>query len=234
MKIRSLQDRLIVEGGIKSLITNKKRDHKDPKHLSPAVKAGEGVREKAPTDKEKAEGPSSLENEQREQTPLEKVQAELEAKAKDAAERQDQLLRLGAEFENYKKRVQKEKSDLIKFGNEGLLKAVLPILDNLERAIDHGKKMNETGPLLQGVEIILRQFLTFLESFGVKPVAALGEPFDPEKHEAVSQAESDQEPDRVISEMVKGYLFHGRLLRPAKVLVSKARPEKKAETKESK
>jgi len=198
------------------------------------VKAGEGVREKAPTDKEKAEGPSSLENEQREQTPLEKVQAELEAKAKDAAERQDQLLRLGAEFENYKKRVQKEKSDLIKFGNESLLKAVLPILDNLERAIDHGKKMNEAGPLLQGVEIILRQFLTFLESFGVKPVAALGEPFDPEKHEAVSQAESDQEPDRVISEMEKGYLFHGRLLRPAKVLVSKARPEKKAETKESK
>ena len=234
MKIRSLQDRLIVEGGIKSLSTNKKRDHKDPKHLSPAVKAGEGVREKAPTDKEKAEGPSSLENEQREQTPLEKVQAELEAKAKDAAERQDQLLRLGAEFENYKKRVQKDNSDLIKFGNESLLKAVLPILDNLERAIDHGKKMNETGPLLQGVEIILRQFLTFLESFGVKPVAALGEPFDPEKHEAVSQAESDQEPDRVISEMEKGYLFHGRLLRPAKVLVSKARPEKKAETKESK
>jgi molecular chaperone GrpE len=216
------------------LSTNKKRDHKDPKHLSPAVKAGEGVREKAPTDKEKAEGPSSLENEQREQTPLEKVQAELEAKAKDAAERQDQLLRLRAEFENYKKRVQKEKSDLIKFGNESLLKAVLPILDNLERAIDHGKKMNEAGPLLQGVEIILRQFLTFLESFGVKPVAALGEPFDPEKHEAVSQAESDQEPDRVISEMEKGYLFHGRLLRPAKVLVSKARPEKKAETKESK
>ena len=233
MKIRSLQDRLIVEGGIKSLSTNKKRDHKDPKHLSPAVKAGEGVREKAPTDKEKAEGPSSLENEQREQTPLEKVQAELEAKAKDAAERQDQLLRLGAEFENYKKRVQKDNSDLIKFGNESLLKAVLPILDNLERAIHHGKKMNETGPLLQGVEIILRQFLTFLESFGVKPVAALGEPFDPEKHEAVSQAESDQEPDRVISEMEKGYLFHGRLLRPAKVLVSKARPEKKAETKES-
>ena len=107
-------------------------------------------------------------------------------------------------------------------------------VEKLFGAIDHGKKMNETGPLLQGVEIILRQFLTFLESFGVKPVAALGEPFDPEKHEAVSQAESDQEPDRVISEMEKGYLFHGRLLRPAKVLVSKVRPEKKAETKESK
>ncbi len=209
---------------------NKKKDHKDPKHPSPAVKVGEGFREKAPSDKEKAGGRSSTEKEKREQTPLEKAHAELEAKAKDAAERHDQLLRLAAEFENYKKRVQKEKSDLIKFGNDSLLKAVLPILDNLERAIDHGKRMNKNGPLLQGVEIILRQFLTILERFGVKPVAAMGESFDPEKHEAVSQAESDQEPDRVISELEKGYLFHERLLRPAKVLVSKALPEKKTET----
>jgi molecular chaperone GrpE len=212
------------------LSNNKKKDQKDHKYPSPAVKVGEGVREKAPSDKEKAEGPSSTEKEKREQTPLEKVQAELEAKAKEAAERHDQLLRLGAEFENYKKRVQKEKSDLIKFGNESLLKAVLPILDNLERAIDHGKKMNENGPLLQGVEITLRLFLTILERFGVKPAAAMGESFDPEKHEAVSQAESDQEPNRVISELEKGYLFHERLLRPAKVLVSKALPEKRTET----
>jgi molecular chaperone GrpE len=204
--------------------------NKDPKHPSPAVRVGGGVREKAPSDQEKAEGPSSTEKEKREQTRLEKVQAELEAKAKEAAERHDQLLRLGAEFENYKKRVQKEKSDLLKFGNESLLKAVLPILDNLERAIDHGKKMNEDGPLLQGVEITLRQLLNILERFGVKPVAAMGESFDPEKHEAVSQTESDQEPNRVISELEKGYLFHERLLRPAKVLVSKALPEKKTET----
>jgi molecular chaperone GrpE len=212
------------------LSNNKKKDHKDHKHPSPAVKVGEGIREKAASGKEKAEGPSSTEKEKREQTPLEKVHAELEAKAKDAAERHDQLLRLGAEFENYKKRTQKEKSDAMKFGNESLLKAVLPIVDNLERTIDHGKKMNENGPLLQGVEITLRQLLNILERFGVKPVAAMGESFDPEKHEAVSQAESDQEPDRVISELEKGYLFHERLLRPAKVLVSKALPEKKTET----
>jgi len=203
---------------------------KDQKHPSPALKAGQGVGEKAPNDKEKAEGPSSTEKEKREQTPLEKVHSEMEAKPKDAAEGQDKLLRLGAEFENYKKRMQKEKSDLMKFGNESLLKAVLPILDNLERAIDHGKKKNENGSLLQGVEITLRQLLNILERFGVKPVTALGEAFDPEKHEAVSQAESDQEPNRVISELEKGYLFHERLLRPAKVLVSKALP-KKTETK---
>ena len=209
---------------------NKKKDHKDHKHPSPAVKVGEVVREKAPSDKEKAEGPSSTEKEKREQTPLDKVQGELEAKAKDAAEGQDKLLRLGAEFENYKKRMEKEKSDLMKFGNESLLKALLPILDNLERTIDHVKKMNENGPLLRDVEITLRQLLNILERFGVKPVAAMGEAFDPEKHEAVALAESDQEPNRVISELEKGYLFHERLLRPAKVLVSKALPEKKTKT----
>jgi len=203
--------------------------HKDHKNTFPAVKAEEVVHEKAPRDKEKEEGPASKEKEKREQTPL-KVHAELEGKGKDAIEEHDKLLRLGAEFENYKKRAQKEKSDLMKFGNESLLKALLPILDNLERAIDHGEKMNETGPLLQGVQITLRQLLNILERFGVKPVTALGEAFDPEKHEAVSQAESDQEPNRVISELEKGYLFHERLLRPAKVLVSKALPEKKTET----
>ena len=210
---------------------NKKKDHKDHKHRSPAVKVGDGVREKASRDKEKAEGPSSTEKEKREQTSLEKVHAELVAKAKDAAERHNQLLRLGAEFENYKKRMQKEKSDVMQFGSESLLKAVLPILDNLERTIDHGKKMNENGPLLQGVEITLRQLLNILERFGVQPVAAMGEEFDPEKHEAVSLVESNQEPNGVISELEKGYLFQERLLRPAKVFVSNAPAEKKTGTK---
>jgi len=90
------------------------------------VKVGGGVREKAPSDKEKSEGPSSPEKEKTEQTPLEKVQAELESKAKEVAERHDQLLRLGAEFENYKKRVQKEKSDLIKFGTRAFSKQCCP------------------------------------------------------------------------------------------------------------
>ena len=217
--------------GRKSLSNDKKKDHKDHKPPSPAVKVGEVFREKAPSDKEKAEGPSSTEKEKKEQTPLDKVHAELEAKAKDAAEWQDKWLRLAAEFENYKKRMQNEKSEVMQFGNESLLKAMLPILDNLERAIDHGKKMNENGPLLQGIEIILRQFLTILERFGVKPVAAMGELLDPQKHEAVYQVESDQEPNRVISEVEKGYLFHERLLRPAKVFVSKGPAEKKTETK---
>ena len=111
----------------------------------------------------------------------------------------------------------------MKFGNEALLRAVLPVLDNLERAIEHGKSSREAAPLLAGVEITLKQFLNTLEQFGVKPIPAVGEIFDPEKHEAVSQMESEFESDRVISEIQKGYLFHERLLRPAKVIVSKAK-----------
>jgi molecular chaperone GrpE len=162
-----------------------------------------------------------------EQTPEEKIQALLEEKTKEAAENFDKWLRLRAEFENFKKRVQREKADLMKFGSANLLKAMLPALDNLARAIDHGKNAQENDSLLEGVEITNKQFLNILEKFGVKPIQAAGEIFNPEQHEAIAQEESEQEPNRVIAEVERGYLFHDRLLRPAKVIVSKAKTDQK-------
>ena len=156
-------------------------------------------------------------------TLLEKLQVQLEEKTKEAEEKTDQWLRLRAEMENFKKRVHKEKSDLIKFANESLLKAMLPTLGNLARAIDHGRSAKENSSLLEGVQITQKQFFNTLEKFGVKSIPAVGEIFDPEKHEAISEQESDQEPSRVIAEVEKGYYFHDRLLRPAKVIVSKAK-----------
>ena len=88
--------------------------------------------------------------------------------------------------------------------------------------MDHGKKVGENDPFFKGVEITYRQFLNTLEKFGVKPILPVGEIFDPEKHEAVMLQQSDQEPNRVLSETQKGYLFHDRLLRPAKVIVAKS------------
>jgi molecular chaperone GrpE len=161
--------------------------------------------------------------EKKEPAPEEKIQAQLEEKTRQAAEYFDKWIRLQAELENYKKRIQKEKSDQMKFGNESLLRNLLPVLDNLERALDHGKNAREAQPLLAGVEITLKQFLNTLEQFGVRPILAVGEVFDPEKHEALSQVESDFESNRVVSEVQKGYLFHERLLRPAKVIVSISR-----------
>lgn len=187
---------------------------------SEELKAEEARQEESRPQDEKAEEPKE---ERKEPSPLEKMQAELAEKSREAAEYFDKWLRLRAELENFKKRMQKEKADLMKFGNESLLRSMLPIVDNLERAVDHGKSGQENTSLLEGVEITLKQFFNTLERFGVKPISAVGEVFDPEKHEAVFQEESDQEPNRVISEIQKGYLFHDRLLRPAKVIVSKAK-----------
>ena len=170
--------------------------------------------------------------EKKETGPLGKLQAQLEEKTKESSEYFDKWLRLRADMENFKKRMEKEKSEHLKFGNESLLKALLPILDNLERAIDHGKNARDNSPLMIGVEMIRKELTGLLEKFGVKPIPAAGEDFDPEKHEAISQEESDLEANRVVSAVQNGYSYHDRLLRPAKVIVSRGRPGEKKETPE--
>ncbi len=185
--------------------------------------AGEEPRERGTEKIEKSPG------EALEQEPVEKIQARLDEKTREAEENFDKWLRSRAEFENFRKRVQKEKADTIKFGNESLLRAMLPALDNLARAIDQGKKSQEIDSLLEGVEMTHRQLLSILEKYGVTPIHAIGEPFNPEKHEALAQEENEEEPHRVIAEVEKGYLFHDRLLRPAKVIVSKGKTQPKIE-----
>ena len=168
--------------------------------------------------------------EKKEEISPEKLQAQLEEKTREASEYFDKWLRLRADFENFKKRMQKEKDDLVKFCNENLLKALLPVLDNLTRAIEHGRNAQETSPLLEGVEMTCKEFLSALDRFGVKPVPAVGEVFDPEKHEALSQEESDQEANQIIAAVQNGYFYYDRLLRPARVIISKGRAEGGKET----
>jgi len=205
-------------------LSEKKKDNKSKEEQKSKgenlveVKGKEAGEERPGAENERSKEPAEK---RKEPTSLETLQDQLAEKTREATETFDKWLRLRAEFENYKKRMQKEKADLMRFGNESLLKSILPILDNLERAINHGKDLREKTSLLEGVELTLKQFLDTLERFGVKPVLAMGEVFDPEKHEAISYQESDQEPHRVISEVLKGYLFHERLLRPAKVIVSR-------------
>jgi molecular chaperone GrpE len=153
--------------------------------------------------------------------------AELEA-ARDQAQQQakenyDRLLRVSADFENYKKRVAKEKADLTRYGNEELIKALLPVIDNLERALEHAAAAREQGSIREGVEMTLQQFLQILRRFGASPISATGERFDPTRHEAVmEQASAEHDPGHVVSELEKGYLLNDRLVRPAKVVVAKA------------
>jgi molecular chaperone GrpE len=154
---------------------------------------------------------------------LAKLREQLQAKEKEANENYDRYLRQVAELENFRKRANREKQEAIRFANEALVKDLLPVVDNLERAVTHAKGGGNGKPLVEGVEMVLRGLFDILGKHGVVPIAAVGERFDPEKHEAMAQIESGTyEPNTVVEEHHKGYLLRDRLLRPALVSVAKA------------
>jgi len=158
------------------------------------------------------------------------LKKKLEEKEKEIKEHHDRLLRLAADFENYKKRAAKDKEDWTKFANEDMIRAILPFIDNLERAVNHAQKVADTGVLIEGVRLTLQQILQTLNRFGLSSFQSVGKPFDPTVHEAMLVVETDQhEPNQVVEEFQKGYLLNDRLLRPATVSVSKP-PEKEAQT----
>ncbi len=164
------------------------------------------------------------------QAELETLRRELEAKTQEAKSNYERLLRQAAELENFKKRSTREREDAIRFANESLVKDLLPIVDNLERAVAHASGGGNGKPLVEGVEMVLRGLLDVLAKHGVSPISAQGQPFDPTKHEAMSQVESDEhEPNSVVEELHKGYMLRDRLLRAA--LVSVAKPPKTREKK---
>ena len=151
------------------------------------------------------------------------LKEQLETKEREVAENYDRLLRAQAEFENYKKRMEREKEDTVKFCNESLLKEFLPVVDSLEMALMHGRDSNNSESLLEGIEMVLSQFLKTLEKFGVSGFSSIGEPFDPNRHEAMMQTEDDAyAANTIVSELQKGYFLNNRLLRPAKVTVATA------------
>ena len=150
------------------------------------------------------------------------LEALLEEKKAEAVRNWDLYLRERADLENFRKRSQREKEEAIRFANDRLLKEIIPVLDNLERAVDHaGGKGDEQG-LLEGVNMTIEMFRKALEDFGVKPIEAVGKVFDPNLHQAMGQMETDEHPPNAVSvELQKGYLLHDRLLRPSLVMVAK-------------
>jgi molecular chaperone GrpE len=145
--------------------------------------------------------------------------AQTQERLKDTHER---LLRTAAEFDNYRKRVQKEKDDLRKFAVESLLKDFLPVADNLERALDHAEE-HDLRQVIEGVRLVQKMLGDALGKHGIVAFSAVGQPFDPNFHEALMQAESDKPPGTVVSEMARGYKLHDRLVRPAAVVVARTR-----------
>jgi len=161
---------------------------------------------------------------------LANLRQQLAAKTDEAKTNYDRYVRQVAEAENFKKRNARERDDAIRFANEALLKDILPVLDNLERAIAHAGGGENGRSLVDGVEMVLKGFLDVLSKFGVSQISAVGQPFDPSKHEAMAQVVSGtQEPNTIVDELHKGYMFRDRLLRAALVSVAKA-----SETKEKK
>ena len=156
--------------------------------------------------------------------PLFELQNEVAAAKAEASKNWDLYLRERADLENARKRHQREKEDAIRFANDRLLKEMIPVLDNLERAVAHaGQGGVEHKSLLEGVNMTISQFRKALEDFGVKPIKAIGDVFDPNLHQAMGQVESaEQAPNTVVTEFQKGYLLHDRLLRPSLVMVAKA------------
>ena len=181
----------------------------------------EVVEENVDVDEQVAEGDVDVEEvdvEEEEQS----LEEELEQARAEANDLQDKVLRMAAEFENYKKRMERDRGLALKYAEEGIIKELLPSIDNLERAIDQGRTTDDAGNLLEGVEMTLKGLLTSLEKFELKSLESIGQTFDPNIHEALAMEETDEmEPNCVLREFEKGYTLKEKLIRPAKVVVAK-------------
>ena len=150
----------------------------------------------------------------------EELKKKLEDKEKESTANYDKYLRAVAELDNYRKRAAREKTEIIKYGKEDIIKDILPFMDSLDRALEHDN--GDVKAFKDGVALIQEQLLNCLKKHGVERIETAGMDFDPNFHEALMQTESDQHEDnKIVSEMEKGYLLNGRLLRPSRVCVCK-------------
>ena len=153
---------------------------------------------------------------------VESLSEELERVSTELDETKDRFLRGLADFDNYRKRVAREREQLVRCANEDLIKRMLEVVDNLERALAAASETEDFGGFKQGVELIYDHLKEVLTKEGLCPITCLGEAFDPNFHEAVMAIEKEgEESEKVIEEIQKGYTLDGRVIRPSKVVVSK-------------
>jgi molecular chaperone GrpE len=189
-------------------------DNKPRDQISPDRAADKDI-ELTPDQEVKAEpaGPDAL---------VEKLQTQIAEQDKELAVLKDRYLRALADSENARKRIRQQNDETVRVQRENLLRELLPIVDNLERAVDAARAGGNGKPIVEGVEMVLRSMLDFLKSHGVTQLTAVGQPFDPQRHEAVDQIESSgHPPNTVVNEFHRGYQIGDRLLRPARVAVAK-------------
>ncbi|OGL09088.1 MAG: nucleotide exchange factor GrpE [Candidatus Rokubacteria bacterium RIFCSPLOWO2_12_FULL_71_22] len=175
-----------------------------------------------------------------EDAPASGPRSEIEELRRQLDEKQDRLLRALAETENVRRRAQRDREDYVRYANETMVRDLIPVLDNLDRALEAVRAASRStteasgdvpgtggvGSLLEGVELIQRELLKVLERAGVTRYSAVGQPFDPTRHEAIARVVSlDAPPDTVVAEQLPGYLLNGRVVRAALVAVSGAPDE---------
>jgi molecular chaperone GrpE len=157
---------------------------------------------------------------------IENLQAQVANKDKELAELKDRYLRSLADNENARKRMRQQGDETVRLQRENFLRELLPVVDNLERAVGAARGGGNGNPIVEGVEMVLRSLLDFLKTHGVTQLTSVGQPFDPQQHEAVDQIESSQHPpNTVVSEFHRGYQIGDRLLRPARVAVARSSAE---------
>lgn len=150
----------------------------------------------------------------------------LEEYQRELADKTDRLLRALAEADNVRRRAQRDREEAVRYAAEALVRDLIPILDNLDRAVDAARAAGQSGGIVDGVELVRREFLTVLDRHGVSRYSALGERFDPNRHEAIARVVSvDKEPGTVVNEIAAGYLLRGRVIRAAQVAVAGAPDE---------
>lgn len=154
------------------------------------------------------------------ETPSDEFAEKLAEAQKQADSYKDLFLRKAAEFDNFKKRTEQELGSIVRFANEDLVRTVLPVLDDLERSLKNARESSDT-PLYKGIELILQKTMKILEAQGVKPFETVGKEFDVHFHDALLQIPKEGVPPHtVLEEVERGYMFHDRVLRHAKVVVS--------------
>jgi molecular chaperone GrpE len=195
-------------------VDNKQRDN-----VSPERSADKGI-ELMPDQEVKTEP------EGRPDSIIDKLQGQIADKDQELSELKDRYLRSLAESENARKRIRQQSDEMVRLQRENLLRELLPVVDNLERAVEAARGGGNGKPIVDGVEMVLRSMLDFLKTHGVTQLASIGQPFDPQRHEAVDQIESsDHPPNTVVNEFHRGYQIGDRLLRPARVAVTKGARE---------
>ncbi len=205
---------------------------KNRKHAQPAATAEE--KKEAAETKEKALAASQKEDAGRDESVEQKPAQAPEGKKEEAplppeeeiARLKDRLLRTMADFDNFRKRTLREKTEIYRRANEDLMRELLPVLDHLDLALESVNADGLEGAHIEGFKIVAEQVMTALKKFGLDPIGAAGQPFDPAKHEAISHVPSAEVPaDMVAAEVRRGYTLGGRLLRASRVVVSSGMPE---------